>query len=178
MECPKCGSEVNGNFCESCGEKLKEIDVLNNSSVCRHCMEGVLVVVDSESDIPLYKCSNCNYYYGEFLNTNHMIYYDTLHLKIGRIIKTELKLKGYFKVNAKNMKDVREEGWLEVVNYMKNDLEEYDSRKIMDSLRYLEEEKVIENYIEEIDEHNIWFELRFVDANRKEEKVEEMEEEV
>jgi len=162
MKCPKCGTESDGNFCEKCGEKLKEIDLTTDPIICRHCMDGILLLVDSESDTPLYKCSKCDYYYGDFLNTGHIIYYNSLDLKIGRIIKTELKLKGYFKVNAKNVRDVIEEGWLEVVNYMKYDLDEYDPREIMDSLRYLEEENVIETHIDKIDEQNVWFELRFV----------------
>ncbi len=171
--CPNCGAKLsdNANFCPFCGAKLEDYEVyekpkieISADMICRHCGKGKLMLVDAESDIPLYMCPHCGWYYGDFLGTGRAIYYDSMHLKIGRIIKAEIRMRGHLRVNIKNTPDKEDEGLTELAKYLHNDLREYDIGSIRDALVYLLEEGVIESYTEKIDDEFLWFGVRFLDS--------------
>ena len=172
--CPNCGAKLsdNANFCPFCGAKLEEYEVYEKPKVilepdmlCRHCGKGKLMLVDAESDIPLYMCPHCGWYYGDFLSTGKAIYYDSLHLKIGRIIKAEIRLKGYVKVDVKKTPDMEDEALTALAKYLSNDLEGHEIPEIRDALVYLIEEGVLELYEEEMDQDFSWMGVRFVDSD-------------
>ncbi len=169
--CPNCGAKLsdNSNFCPFCGAKLDEYVVyeapkleLTDNLLCRHCGKGTMMLVDSEQDIPLYMCPHCGWYYGDFLGTGHAIYYDSIHLKIGRIIKAEIKMKGYVRVNVKKTPDWEDEALTELAKYLSNDLRGEDITEIRDSIVYLLEEGVIELYKEDMSKDFYWVGVRFV----------------
>jgi len=172
--CPNCGAKLsdNANYCPFCGARLADYVVyerpkvvVEEELVCRHCGKGRLILVDPESDIPLYMCPHCGWYYGDFLGTGKAIYYDSIHLKIGRIIKAEIRLKGYVKVNVKRTQTLEDEALTELARYLQNDLKGYDITDIRDALSYLLEEGVIELYEEEINQDFSWVGVRFVDGD-------------
>jgi len=172
--CPNCGAKLsdNSNFCPFCGAKLDEYVVYERPKVevmqdltCRHCGKGKLMLVDGDSDIPLYMCPHCGWYYGDFLGTGRAIYYDSIHLKIGRILKAEIRLRGYVRVNVKKTQNMKDEALTELAMYLKNDLEGYDVADIRDALWYLLEEGVIELYEEEMDQDFYWVGVRFIDSD-------------
>ena len=172
--CPNCGAKLSDNskFCPICGANLDEFMVYEGSTmnvandlVCRHCGKAKLMLVDAESDIPLYMCPHCGWYYGDFLGVGKAIYYDSIHLKIGRIIKAETRMKGYVKVNVKNTPDRDDEALTELAKYLQTDLEGYDITEIRDAIVYLMEENVIKLYCEEIDKDFSWVGVKFIDIN-------------
>ena len=169
--CPNCGAKLSDNakYCPFCGAKLEDYVVyerpkveIENEMICRHCGKGKLMLVDADSDIPLYMCPHCGWYYGDFLGIGKAIYYDSIHLKIGRIIKAEIRMRGYLRVNVKKTQDMDEEALTEVARYIKNDLSEYELSEIRDAIVYLLEEGVIETYNEKIDDEFYWVGVRFV----------------
>ncbi|NPA75214.1 MAG: zinc-ribbon domain-containing protein [Euryarchaeota archaeon] len=171
--CPNCGAKLsdNSNYCPFCGANLQEYTVYEypkvqvfEELVCRHCGKGKMLLVDSESDIPLYMCPHCGWYYGDFLGTGRAIYYDSIHLKIGRIIKAEIKMKGYLRVNIKDTPAWEEEAFTEIAKYLNGDLKGYDISFIREALVYLVEEGVLELYREEMDKDFYWVGVRFVDS--------------
>ncbi len=172
--CPNCGAKLsdNANFCPFCGAKLEDYVVFEKPKVeisedltCRHCGKGKLMLVDAESDIPLYMCPHCGWYYGDFLGTGKAIYYDSLHLKIGRIIKAEIRMRGHLRVTIKKGKSLDDEGLTEMARYLHEDLKEYDIGIIRDALVYLIEEGVVRSYIEELNDEFLWFGVRLVDSD-------------
>ncbi len=171
--CPNCGAKLsnNANFCPFCGARLEEYTIYEGPKVefseelkCRHCGNGTLMIVDAESDIPLYMCPHCGWYYGDFLGVGRAIYYDSIHLKIGRIIKAEIKMKGHVRVNIKNTADWEDEALTELAKYLNDDLKGYDISEIRDALVYLIEEEVVELYKEEMNKDFYWVGVRFVDS--------------
>lgn len=172
--CPNCGAKLSDNakYCPFCGARLEDYIVYEKPKVeiaqdliCRHCGKGTLMLVDADSDIPLYMCPHCGWYYGDFLGIGRPIYYDSIHLKIGRIIKAEIKMRGYLRVSIKNTPQKEEEGLTELAKYLQGDLKGYDIPTIRDALSYLMEENVIESYVEKIDDEFLWYGVRFVDSD-------------
>ncbi len=172
--CPNCGAKLsdNANYCPFCGAKLEDYVVYEKPKIeitpdliCRHCGKGKLMLVDAESDIPLYMCPHCGWYYGDFLGIGRAIYYDSIHLKIGRIIKAEIKMRGYLRVNIKSTPEWEEDGITEIARYIQGDLKEYEITEIKDAIVYLLEENVLKSYIEKIDNEFMWFGVRFVDSD-------------
>ncbi len=172
--CPNCGAKLsdNANFCPFCGAHLEEYEVyekpkvlIEPDTICRHCGKGKLMLVDADSDIPLYMCPHCGWYYGDFLGTGRPVYYDSIHLKIGRIIKAEIKMRGYLRVTIKDVQNLEDEGLTELARYLHEDLKDHDISSIRDSLAYLLEEGIIETYTERMDDEFLWFGVRFVDSD-------------
>ncbi len=172
--CPNCGAKLsdNANFCPFCGAKLEDYEIYEGPKleiapeiICRHCGKGKMMLVDAESDIPLYMCPHCGWYYGDFLGTGKAIYYDSLHLKIGRIIKAEIRMRGHLRVTIKAGKNLEEEGLTEMAKYLHTDLQDYDLSSIRDALVYLMEEEVVKSHIERIDDEFLWFGVSLVDSN-------------
>ncbi len=172
--CPNCGAKLSDNakFCPFCGANLEDYVVykrpeieISKDIVCRHCGKAKLILVDGESDIPLYMCPHCGWYYGDFLGIGRPIYYDSIHLKIGRIIKAEIRMKGHIRVNVKNTPDMEDEAITELAKYLKGDLEGYDITEIRDAIVYLLEENVLELYKEEMNSDFSWVGVRFVDSD-------------
>ncbi len=170
--CPNCGAKLSDNskFCPFCGANLEEYVVYERPRIeimedltCRHCGKGTMLLVDGDSDIPLYMCPHCGWYYGDFLGTGNAIYYDSIHLKIGRIIKAEIRMRGYLRVNVKSTQDMEDEGLTELAKYIREDLKGYELSEIRDALVYLLEEGILETYTEKIDNDFVWFGVRFVD---------------
>ncbi len=172
--CPNCGAKLSDNakYCPFCGAKLDDYVVyerpnieIEEELICRHCGKGKLMLVDGESDIPLYMCPHCGWYYGDFLGMGKRIYYDSIHLKIGRILKAEIRMRGYVKVMVKNVPELEEEAITELAKYLKNDLPNYEITEIRDALVYLLEEGVIDLYREEMNADFLWVGVRFVDSD-------------
>jgi len=173
--CPKCGSKIDDNaeFCPVCGEKVENIIVYEepaeepsenevNLMRCKLCGKGVMVVVDTSAEYPLYRCTNCGAYYGEFLKTGKITFYNTLHLKIGRIISTETKLKKYYRISIKKREGgMFEEGISEIAKSITVDLEGYELSEIMDALYYMIEEGILSYKIEDMEDNDefSWFYL-------------------
>ena len=172
--CPNCGAKLSDNakFCPVCGAKLDDYVIyenpeveVSNDIVCRHCGKAKLMLVDAESDIPLYMCPHCGWYYGDFLGIGRPIYYDSIHLKIGRIIKAEIRIKGHVRVNVKKMQKMEDEALTELARYLSEDLKGHEITEIRDALVYLMEENVLELYAEDINDDFSWVGVRFVDSN-------------
>ena len=124
---------------------------------CARCGDGVLVPVDTESDTPLYRCNSCGYYYGDFMGRGHIMYYDTLHLKLMRLIDSENSMKGYFRVYVKKTADLENYVWTEVAKYIADALQDYDLPAITHGLEYLHNEGLLKTRLEDMDDVFVWF---------------------
>ena len=172
--CPNCGAKLSDNskFCPVCGAKLDDYVVyekpkveISNDILCRHCGKAKLLLVDADEDIPLYMCPHCGWYYGDFLGIGKPVYYDSLHLKIGRIIKAEIRMKGYVRVNVKRTKNMEDDAITELSKYLSSDLAGHEITEIRDAIVYMLEEGILELYEEEISEDFSWIGVRFVDSD-------------
>ena len=132
MLCPKCGADAGdaANFCPNCGvnlgnntfDTIAEIPPDNTEPVvtmtCEKCKSGELVPVEEITNRPLYRCSSCGYYFGDFMKLGNMIYYDTALLRVGQFVKLLANPEGSFEVSTN--KDVVEVG--SVADIISNDL--------------------------------------------------------
>lgn len=163
--CPNCGSRIEetDGYCAVCGSRyITEENADTLILRCRMCGRGTMKPIDASSEHPLYVCSVCGAYYGEFLKTGKVIFYNTLHLKIGRIISTEIKLKNNFRVSVKKMKEgMVEEGISEIAKSLTVDLEGYGYQEVLDALYYLLEEGVISYWIDDMENTTdfCWFNI-------------------
>lgn len=166
--CSKCGNIIKEDVevCPNCSGKCEEfeIDIEGEMEeivpICKICGVGRMNLLESSMEVPVFVCSQCGAYFGEFLKTGKVIYYNTLHMKIGRIILTEVKIKGSFRVSIKKMEEgMLEEGISEIAKSLEVDLGGYSYQEILDALYYLVEEGVINYTIEDMEnsEDFCWF---------------------
>ncbi len=187
MFCPNCGTEISdeANFCEKCGAKQhKQIEYQGDSpkildetlpqeikveivekeatkKKCEICKSGELENVNDEGKPPLYRCSSCGYYFGNFLRKGNEIYYDTTHLRIGQYIASQL-IHGKYRVSAH--KNHREKGLDDLADKIRQDIK-IDRKKITDSLSYLIENNVLYTYYEPTPDGEFeWFGIAFTDS--------------
>jgi len=94
---------------------------------CANCGDGVLTLVDAESETPLFFCSNCNHYRGSLLGRGQEVYYDTRLLRVAQALDTKmlletnlvLPLKGALEALAYSLNDELGFGWEEVFHALR-----------------------------------------------------------
>lgn len=197
MFCPNCTGEIadDANFCEKCGLKMGEqkitqktpqehtndligeaspeeievelVDKETAKKPCEMCGDGELELVSEKEKPPLYRCSNCGNYFGNFMRKGVDIYYDTTHLRIGQYIASQL-IHGKYHVSVH--KKQREKGVEEVADRIRKDIP-LDRKKIADALSYLIEKNVLYTYNEPTPDGEFeWFGVEF--ANKTPEDTE------
>ncbi|MFQ6106292.1 MAG: hypothetical protein ACE5QF_01700 [Thermoplasmata archaeon] len=94
--CPRCGTDI---ALLSDNPSVLDVKTVKEPLVnlrCERCGRGDLILVTDETDIPRYRCPECNAYKGEFLHTGKEAYYSTTELRVGQFIHTKLKIAGHF----------------------------------------------------------------------------------
>ena len=187
MFCPDCGDEIGDdvNYCEKCGAKIKNDDTVEEDTKddtselkpteievelvekekakkpCEMCGNGELEMVSEEGKPPLYRCTSCDHYFGNFMRKGNNIYYDTTHLRIGQYIASQL-IHGRYHVSVH--KNQREKGLEEMADRIRQDIS-LDRKKITDALSYLIEKNVLYTYYEPTPDGDFeWLGISFSDT--------------
>jgi uncharacterized membrane protein YvbJ len=185
--CPNCGKEMDdhANFCVKCGAKLAdypigekeqtielpeiirengpeiEVEVVKENvpkKSCEICGNGQLIVVDDKGKNLLFRCNSCGFYLGNFMKKGKIIYYNTMHLKIGQYISGQL-IHGRYRVSVHKAQRGKELD--ELADRIREDLQ-IDKSKIFESLNHLLEKNILYSYYEPTPDGEFeWFGVEF-----------------